>query len=177
MFDKLVEVIIQFIDLFRFFFVVKQWQDGVVLRFGRYHRDAHPGFHWMLPFRMEYVCWCNVVPETASVGPQSLTTRDEQSVIVGAVLTYGISNVKTFLLEVEGAHDVVCDSAYGVIADYVMGRTWDELRNMNLANELTKKVRVLAKRYGVEILNVQLTDFTRSRSLRLVTQTARNSHI
>lgn len=176
MFDKLVELFIQFIELFQFFFVVRAYERGLVLRFGKFHRLVEPGLHWRWPFRVEIDLLVNVVPETVTIGPQSLTTKDEQSIIVASVVTYRISDVRTFLLDIEGAHQVIEDSACGTVAQFVLGRTWEELKAVDVNNELTKKVRSLAKRYGVEVLNVQVTDFTRSRSIRLVAAMGHSSH-
>jgi hypothetical protein len=39
---------------------------------------------------------------------------------------------------------------------------------LDIDNELTKEVRARAKRYGVSVDEVQVSDFTRSRSLRLI---------
>jgi hypothetical protein len=46
-----------------------------------------------------------------------------------------------------------------------------------MGNERTKTVRRQAKRYGVEVLNVQISDFSRSRSLRLMPQFNHHSHL
>lgn len=168
MFDKLVDLIVSSLRLFMFFTVVDSYAGGVILRFGKFHRLATPGFHWLWPFNIETVLTTNVVPETINVGPQSLTTADGTSVVIATVVTFGISDVKTFLLEIEGANQVVMDSAYGVVSELVLGSTWEELMNVDLAHELSKAVRKQAKRYGVDVKAVAISDFTRSHSLRLM---------
>lgn len=170
MFDKLVDLLVQFIHLFFIATVVQQYAGGVILRFGKFHRIVEPGFHWMWPFRIEEALTINVVPETMPVGPQSLTTKDGVSVIISTVTTFRIVDVKTFLLEIEGAGQVIEDAVYGIVAAFVMERTWAELQAIELANELSKIVRRKAKVYGVEIITVQIADWTRSRSLRLMQQ-------
>jgi len=176
MFDKLIDLFISFIHLFQFFFVIDCYQRGVVLRFGHLHRLAEPGFHWLWPFSAEKYLAVSVVPETMIVGPQSLTTHDGQSVIVSTVVTFSVSEVQKFLLEVEGAHQVIEDSTYGSVSTFFLERTWEQLRGAEVSNELAKVVRRQAKRYGVEILNVQICDFTLSRSLRLMQQFSHHSH-
>jgi regulator of protease activity HflC (stomatin/prohibitin superfamily) len=168
MFDKLVDLFISSLRLFQFFTVVPAYGGGVILRLGRYHRPAAAGFHWMWPFRVEECLSTNVVPETMLVGPQSLTTRDGVSLVISTVVTFAIDDVKVFLLEIEGAGQVIEDATYGIVAHMIMERTWAELAEIDLANELGKTVRRAAKRYGVQIVQVQIADFTRSRSLRLV---------
>jgi regulator of protease activity HflC (stomatin/prohibitin superfamily) len=168
MLDRLVDLIVASLRLFLFFTVVPTYSRGVVLRFGRFNRIADPGFHWMWPFNIEELIATNVVPETMNVGPQSLTTKDGVSVVIGTVVTFGIEDVKRFLLEIEGANQVVEDSTYGAVSKLVMEKTWAQLGEIDLPNELTKAVRRQAKRYGVDVVQVQISDFTRSRSFRLM---------
>lgn len=172
MFDKLVDLLVSSLRLFQFFTVVPAYGGGVILRLGLFHRMAGPGFHWLWPFRIEEALTTNVVPETMIVGPQSLTTIDEVSVVIATVVTFGVDDPKRFLLEIEGASQVIEDATYGIVAHLIMEHTWPELIAMDMANELTKAVRRQAKRYGVDIVQVQIADFTRSKSLRLVQQHA-----
>jgi membrane protease subunit HflK len=148
--------------------VVDQYAGGVILRWGKFHRMATPGFHWKWPFNVETVLLTNVVPETMNVGPQSLTTKDGISVVISVVVTFGVEEPQKFLLDIEGANQVIEDSTYGVVAQLVMTNTWDSLRAMDLANELSKAVRRQAKKYGVNVVQVQPSDFTKTRSLRLI---------
>jgi regulator of protease activity HflC (stomatin/prohibitin superfamily) len=175
-FDKLIDLIVQFIHLFQFFFVIRCYERAIVLRFGKMHRLANPGLHWKFPFNIEVYLSANVVPETMIIGPQSLTTKDGVSIVISSVVTFCIEDVQKFLLEVEGAHQVIEDSAVGIVSHFIVERTWGQLGDTDVGNELTKAVRRQAKRYGVEIINVQISDFTRSRSFRLMQQFNHHSH-
>jgi regulator of protease activity HflC (stomatin/prohibitin superfamily) len=166
--DRLVDLLIQAIRLFQFFTVVMDYERGVILRLGRFHRLANPGFHWMWPFNAESLIYTNVVPETMNVGPQSLTTKDGVSVVVGGVVTFAVEDAHKFLLEIEGGNQVIEDATYGIVSRFVMDKTWDELRACDIAGELSKAVRRQAKRYGVNVQTYQISDFTRSRSFRLM---------
>ncbi len=169
MFDKLIDLIVQFIKLFQFWAVVPTYQLGVRLRLGKFHAVLEPGAHLMFPFHIDMVYRDNVVVETMRVKPQSLTTKDGIGIVISSVVTFSIADIKVFLLEVEGRNNVVEDSSYGATSDFVMRHTWAELTAyQDIGNELSKVVRVQAKRYGVKIINVQLADFTRCRSLRLI---------
>lgn len=177
MFDKLIDVALKFIELFQFWFICRAYEQGLVLRWGKFNRLVLPGFHWRWPFRVEVEILVNVVSETITVGPQSLTTTDEQPVVVSTVVTLRIDDVRKFLLETEGAHQVVEDMTFGIVADFVLCKTWAELRACDMANELTKKARARCKRYGVEVINVQIGDLTRSRSIRLIAPLGHRSRI
>jgi regulator of protease activity HflC (stomatin/prohibitin superfamily) len=178
MFDKLIDLILQFIKLFQFWVVLNPYKGGVRLRLGKFHNVLTPGFHWMLPFNIDAPLWDNVVTETMRTKPQSLTTKDGVAVVISSVVTFRIEDVKTFLLDVEGRNAVVEDSAYGATSAFIMKKTWDELCAMeDIGNELAKVVRRQAKKYGAEIISVQLVDFARCRSLRLIQPTPPPAHI
>src|ERR1700730_11145264 len=114
MFDKLIDLLVTWIRLLFFGFTLKSYQRGVVLRFGVFHRFATPGFHFKWPFAIEECHYVNVTVETMMVGPQSLTTRDDKSIVVSSVVTFKVNEaeaeVRKYLLEVEGAQQVIEDT-------------------------------------------------------------------
>lgn len=174
MLEKLVDFLINVIRIFQFFSVVYAYQAGVVLRFGKYQRTVGPGFLWLFPFYVDQLIVENVVLETLPVGPQSLTTSDGISIILGTVVSFTIEDVKKFLLEVEGRNEFIEDSAYGIQSKFISLHTWDQLCTLDLENELSKTMRRRAKEWGVNIVRVQVSDFTRSSSFRLIQPIARS---
>lgn len=178
MLDKLVDLIWSSIRLFQFFVVVEDYKAGVILRFGRFHRLAKPGFTWMIPFMVEEALLANVVMETMNVGPQSLTTKDGIAIVVASVVTFEIDDARTFLLTCEGGNQVIEDATYGTVAKFMMSKTWGELAAMeDIGNELSKRVRSRAKKFGVSISSVELSDLVRARSFRLMQPMTNNSFV
>jgi regulator of protease activity HflC (stomatin/prohibitin superfamily) len=168
MFDKLIDLIIQFIELFRFWCVILQYEGGIILRLGKFHRMLTPGFHWMWPFNIEMMHYTDVNMYTRIVGPQSLTTQDDKSLIVSVVITMQVEDVKKFILDCVHGHSVVEDATYGAVATLIHSLTWDQIMQADVARQLEIIVRRQAKKYGVNILQLQLVDLSRSKSLRLM---------
>jgi len=178
MFDKLISLLEKCWRFLLFFTVVDAYEAGVVLRFGRFHRKVEPGLVFFWPGFVERVLTVNVVVETMNIGPQSLTTKDGKEVVISTIITFTKEDVKVFLLSTNGGDRVLEDAAPGVIAKLVMERNYQDLLDMDMGNELTKKIRVVAKRYGVFVQQVAVSDFAKVRSLRLmqsVTNTYSNS--
>lgn len=169
MIDKLVDFLLNVLGLFKFFYTLNPYQMGVLLRLGKFKKVISPGFGFCYPFGIDQILAENVVLETINVGPQSLTTKDGIGIVVSSIITFKIEDVKTFLLEVEGRNNAIEDCSYGAISGFFLTKTWDSLFELDLSNELSKIVRRSAKKYGVDIISVQLCDFSRCRSLRLVT--------
>jgi regulator of protease activity HflC (stomatin/prohibitin superfamily) len=170
--DKLVDLLVQFIDLFFFVRIVSVWEKGVVLRLGRYSRTVGPGWHLVWPFHFENLLTEHITPATTKLDAQSLTTSDGVAVEVSAVVTWRIVNVRKVLLECEGHEQVMLDSTTGVLAEHVTGVAWSDLTTEEFRRTLTTAVHARAKKWGIKILQVQLKDVTRCRSLRLFSGSA-----
>ena len=168
MLDKLVDLLITCAQWFRFCVIVRDYEGGVCLRWGKFNRMLEPGFHWLWPFGVEEVALCNVVLETRNTQPQSLTTKDGVSLVISTVVTYTVSDPRTYLLGVFDASNVIDDSTAGTVSRAVEDSDWVEIRGDGWAEKLTSTVRRRAKRYGVDIISVQPSDLTRSRSIRLI---------
>lgn len=167
MLDRLIDLLLQWISFFVPFVVIDQFEQAVVLRFGKFNRELDPGFHWIIPFDIERVIADNVVPRTVNLGAQSLTTRDGRQVVVGGVVTAQIRDIRKATLEVEGVDHALQDSCYGAIGALVASRSWDDVQREDFSDELTKSCRRQAWRFGIEILRVQLSDLSLAKTLRL----------
>ncbi len=156
--------------MFQFWVVLPPYRGGVRLRLGKPNKVLKCGFHWMLPFNIDTVVWDNVVTETMRLKPQTLTTKDGRTIVVSSVVTFFVEDIKVFLLEVENRNSAIEDSAYGSQSTFFMKKTWAELMSMDdIGNEVTKVVRRQAKKYGANIVSVQLVDFAVCKSYRLIT--------
>lgn len=167
MFDRLIDIALQFIGLFRFVIVIDEFERGVVLRFGKYNKTLEPGLHWLIPFNIDNVLVDNVVPRTVNLGAQGLTTRDGKTVTLSAVITAQIRDVRKAMLEVENVDSALIDSCYAAIGDLVVAHDWESIKTPEFSELVTKACRKQAWRYGIEVLRVQLADLTPSRALRL----------
>lgn len=173
MFDRLIDLISNWIEQLLPFFIIKEYEEAVVLRFGKFHRVAKPGFHWRIPF-IDDPMQQHVVITTLSLPPQSLYTKDKQNIVVKGVIKYRISDIQTFVLEVYDAQDAISDMTQSIIKNIIMDKTMDECIDPEIDNTLAKKARVEAKKWGVEIQQVTLTDLAPIRSYRIINDTVIN---
>lgn len=150
------------------FVVVDQWEQGVVLRFGKFKRVVDPGFHWIVPFAIDKVITTAVVVQTHRLSKQSITTKDQKSVVVSAVIKFTISDIKTFLLDVYQASDAIEDVAMGALRSLISNKTWDECQHTDLESELKKVVSSEIKRFGIRVEKVTLPDLAKMISIRLL---------
>jgi regulator of protease activity HflC (stomatin/prohibitin superfamily) len=173
MFDRLIDLISNWLEKIVPFFIVMEYEEAVVLRFGKFYKVAKPGLHFRIPIVDEFMT-NHVVVTTLSLPPQSLYTKDKQNIVVKGVIKYRIADVQTFLLEVYDAQDALSDMTQSIIKNVVMDKSLEECIDTEIDNLLSKKARVEAKKWGVEIQQVTLTDLAPIRSFRLINDTVIN---
>jgi regulator of protease activity HflC (stomatin/prohibitin superfamily) len=167
MFDKILQFIVDFWESLLPYIFIREYEQGVVLRFGKFNRTLEKGAHLKIPFFEEVIAQ-HVVITTLSLPAQSLYTKDAKNIVVKGVIKYRISDIKTFLLEVFDANDAISDMTQSIIKNVIMTKTFEECTNEEIDNTLTKKTRVEAKKWGVEIFQVTLTDLAPIPTIRLM---------
>jgi regulator of protease activity HflC (stomatin/prohibitin superfamily) len=100
---------------------------------------------------------------------QSLTTVDDKEIVVKGVIKYKTSDLSKFFTEVYDAVDAISDVSMGIIKNVISKKTWQECREETLDNEITKKVRVEARKWGIEVEAVTLSDLSKMKSFRILT--------
>jgi membrane protease subunit HflK len=167
MFDKLIELLSTWWYYITPVVIIPTYEEAVLLRFGHFKKVLHPGFHVKLPI-LDEVLTQHVVVTTLSLSAQSLYTLDKQNIVVKGVIKYRIADVKTFLLEVYDAQDALSDMTQSIIKNIIISTTMDNCIDPDIDNVLTKKVRVEARKWGVDIQQVTLTDIAPIRSFRII---------
>ena len=167
MFDKLVELLTNWWLELKPIVIIRDYEEAVLLRFGKFKQVLKPGLHFKIPMFDEVIDQ-HVVVTTLSLDAQSLYTKDKQNIVVKGLVKYKIADVKIFLREVYDAQDAISDMSQSIIKNVIMSMTLEECTDVELDNTLTKKVRVEAKKWGVEVQQVTLTDLAPIRSIRLI---------
>lgn len=178
MFERLIDLVINFLELFKFWIVIDEFERGVVLTLGK-PRDKRflgffggyllePGIHWVWPMAIESVLTDNVVPTTVSLKPQSLTTKDGASIVISVAITWKIKDIRKLLLDVEDADGALVDSAHGAVCDLVSKNTWADIQLPEFSKELTRSVRKKAFRWGIEVDEVYVSDKVQTPSIRII---------
>lgn len=170
-FEKLIDLIVQFLEFFRFSTIIDQYERGIRLRFGKYVDELEPGFHWQIPFFIDTILNENVVPKLYQLATQSIMTRDGVPIAAGAVICYQIRSIEKALLEVESVNHAVADSCQSTVAEEILNATWDEVRAPEFSDRMTATCRKRGFRYGIEIMSVRFCELAPVRNYRTITGT------
>ena len=164
MFDKLVDLLVRFSMDILPFVIVEQWNGAVQLRFGKFIKVLYPGIHFKIPF-FDSIIECPVITQSVNLPSQTLTTLDDESIVLKSIIRYKVSNIRTYLLGVMHANDVLIDTTQGMIRDVVELTTWDDLVDVN--ETITNKVKEYVVRWGIEVEAVTITDLGIVKSFRI----------
>lgn len=167
MFDKLIDVFLQFAELFRIYTIVAEFEEAVVLRFGRYNRTLGPGLHFMWPFLFEDYISTNVVYKTGRSANQVLTAKDGTTIVLSITIGYTVKNTRKYLLDVDDPKDVFTDMVTGAAAALVKESTWQEITSADFDEKLYELTRKRGFRFGVELEYLKITDVSKTKNITL----------
>lgn len=170
MFDRLLDLILNFTELFKLWTILQPFEKGVVVTLGKRVREIGPGFNFLWPLGIDEVHTINVVPTTENLSLQTLTTKNGETVVIGITVTWEVSNVRKILLEVEDHAGVVLDTCYGQLGAVVRESSWEELVDPTFSDRACTAMRYRAGRSGIHIKGVNVTDLARCRTYRMVTE-------
>jgi regulator of protease activity HflC (stomatin/prohibitin superfamily) len=167
-FEKLIDLLVQWIEALQFCCIVDCYEQGVHLRKGEFLRVVEPGLRFHYPGYYDRIITENIKPCARPLGLQSLLTKDGKTVSINTVITHYIADIRTAVLEVENVHQAILDSCAGEIGRLVMSSTWEQIIDESFPNRLAIACRRRAKEYGIHIERVQIMELTPARALRLL---------
>jgi membrane protease subunit HflC len=165
MFDKLIDLVVTFIHDILPWKIVDQWEAGVHLKTGKFHRVVYPGLNWKVPF-FDKIWVTPIITQTVNLSPQTLTTLDERSVVLTSIVRYHVVNVHSFLLNVMHANDVLVDMTQGIIRDIVENTNWNDL--VDLTNIVTPAVNDEVAKWGIQVEAVKFPDLGEIKTYRIM---------
>ena len=173
MLQPLIDLFVTWFEFFIPCFVVPEYENSVVLRFGKYHRTCEAGFHWCWPFGIEEVLDVSIVPTTMDIDPQSVTTKDQKSIVVSSVVKYKVIDPRKFLLEISDQYSAIEDITMAKTREVISQRNWEDI-TLKVDKDIADRVRYAVKEYGIEILpkGITLKDLQICRSIRLLQDTS-----
>ena len=173
MFDKLIDYLIGIIDQVNPIFIIKDYEQAVLLRKGRFKKILEPGVHLKWPFFDMFISQHTMLT-TLTLPAQSLVTFDDNNIVIKSVVKFKIVDVKVFCLELFDSVDAISDISQVIIKEVIMNSEWDKCISNDLDNVITKKVRSEIKKYGVFVEHVTLTNIAKIRTIRLINETGQH---
>jgi len=166
MFDKIIDVLENIWDSIVPYIIVLEYQEGVLLRFGKYKKVLTKGIHFKIPI-IDTPIIEHIAVTTTTLPPQSLTTLDDKTIVVKGIIKYKITDIHKYALLIWDAKDALVDTTCGIIRDTVNEKNWEEIRLGKIDGLISRRVKSAAEEYGIEVIWVTLTDISIMKSFRL----------
>jgi len=147
--------------------VVREYQRGVVFRFGRVRRVRDPGIRFMIPLvdRMQKISLRTV---TQPIQSQQIITKDNVSIGVAAVSYYRRVDPVKSIVEIENVETAIDQIAQTTVRNVVGRSSLDQvLSQTESLNEAIKNILdVTSERWGVLVVLVELKDIELPESMK-----------
>lgn len=149
-------------DLFPRWELLPPTHGGVKFKPGGKVKVLKPGIYWWWPVTTE-VQEIEIKRQTITVS-QRLTTKDECTVLVVAVIVFTIDDVIKALVETRDFEDTVEEVSQKLVIKPIMGRTFEQImkdmsESNEMRNEVTRGARSLLSEYGVAVIDAYVSDF------------------
>jgi len=135
----------------------KEWEEAIVLRFGKFQRLVGPGFFFKWPYAEVFLKQDRRIV-TLDVARQEVMTKDNISVGIDAVVFVKIVNTKDSIINIQNLWNSVMKNAQTTMRDVAGNVELDELltRREEIANKIEHVVEEETRDWGVEIISVKL---------------------
>jgi regulator of protease activity HflC (stomatin/prohibitin superfamily) len=135
----------------------KEWEEAIILRFGKFQRLVGPGFFFKWPYIETFLKQDKRII-TLDISRQEVMTKDNISITVDAVVFVKIVNTKNSLVNIRNVWDSVMKISQTIMRDIVGEIELDELlaRRDEVANKIAQIVEQETADWGVDITSVNL---------------------
>ena len=139
--------------------IVKQYERGVVFRFGRLIGVRDPGFRLIIPF-VDVLHRVSLRIVTMPIQSQGIITRDNVSVDVSAVAYFRVVDAVKSVIAIENVHAAINQIAQTTLRKVVGQHNLDEIlaETDKINTDIRKILDVTTADWGVEVTLVELKD-------------------
>lgn len=169
MIDKLIDFIISIIQLFRFFWVIRSWERGVILRFGHWTgKVLEPGLHFIFPFAIDEVHTIDIIPTVAELDPQTIMTKDKVVIVTQALIKFEVKDPKVCLLDVFNEQDAVKEFTQGALHSIIAETDYSSANVKEIESRVKEKAQKEITKWGIKVNSVILKSFGKMTTIRLM---------
>ncbi len=141
------------------FRIIRQYESGIKLRFGKYVKKLHPGLRLVIPIIHE-IKRIDLRTITQDVPQQKCITKDNVTITINAVVYFRVFDAEKAVLEVNNAFFAVTQLAQTTLRNSIGGVELDELlSNLKvISKEIKEIVDQETDPWGIKVERVEIKD-------------------
>lgn len=155
------------IILLRMIHVGAQWEQGVVLRLGKFVGSRGPGLIIIFPL-IDYLKLIDTRVQTIEIPRQKVITRDNVPVSVNGVLYFKVSDVQKAVTVIQDYEFAILQYAMAALRDVIGRLTLDEMlaERDQIQKEIEVAIEKSATSWGLKVDSVRLQDIDMPEELK-----------
>lgn len=164
--ERILEFISQFFEYLKPWVLIEEFEEGVLLRWGKYKKTLKKGIYFKFPIS-DFSYSAIVSTDTLEITNVNITSADGQTISTGFVIEYTIKDVKKFLIDTNDAKSNMKDLAKGVVSNQLEDINWENIRKKTTINAIKRELSKKYEELGVSVKDVLFTDKCKSRAIKL----------
>jgi regulator of protease activity HflC (stomatin/prohibitin superfamily) len=166
MFDWLSDIVRWACKLVPRLVIVRTTHCAVAYVRGKHARLLRPGLHWVWLVTTEYVTY-PVVRQSVNLATQTIITKDNRTVAVGAIVVYSVDRPLELLAHSYDADETIRDVSMAAVKSYVVSATLEDLRHRRMDRRLGRRIAANLELFGVKVIRAQMTDLAECTVVRV----------
>lgn len=155
----------QLSSVFKWWVIVLPWEQGMRIWLGKEVKLLSPGLHFRIPYlHTVYVQPIRIM--FFAVSPQTLTTTTKDTLTVGMIIGYSITDIRKAYNSVGEIKSAVAGFVTGNVASYISTHALNECTPQTIENEI--KTRFKTTDWGIDVSEVRITTFAQVKTYRLI---------
>ena len=137
--------------------IVNQYERGIILRLGKFHRTMNPGLRVIIPY-IDHMMKVDVRTTPMDIPKQEVITKDNVTVNVDAVVYYRVLDPKKAVLETTNYSYATSTFAQTALRDITGNFELDEIlsKRDEISMQIKEIVDTQTDKWGIDIENVKL---------------------
>ena len=164
--SQLKELLTYLTNQFKFWFIVKEWENALHLRCGKVIRKLDAGFYFKLPL-LDQVFSQHIRTRDIVVSQINFTTKDNKSICTSAATFYKIDNIERFYNGYAEPDSIVANIIKNELSQYFLSINFDDFSQQELEALVFSKLKEV-KEKGFFFEDVKLISFSNAKTYRII---------
>lgn len=146
-----------------------EWEQAVVLKYGKYNRTVGAGLYYIIPI-IEQAIIRDMRIRTLKIPKQEVITKDNISILINAVVFFKIDDAKKSVVNIQQFIYAMAQYAQTTLRNVVGQKEMDELlaKREDVAKAVGDIVFEHVKNWGITINNIELQDIVLPENMKRV---------
>lgn len=165
--NSIKELLTYLTNQFKFWFIIKEWENGLQLRNGRILRQLSQGLYFKLPF-LDMVYSKSKRIQEISVSQVNFTTKDNKPITVSVAAFFKIVYIKQYYNGYAEPYSIIEAIIKNEINGYFLTHNYEDIDHEVFETAILSSLKEITNK-GMLFEDFKMTAFSNARTYRLIT--------